>query len=132
MTDRPQITSVALIHKGKVLLIQRARDPWAGRWSLPGGRIEPGEDAETAARREIAEELGLAVHALRPVLRFSEPATDALLQVFATEAFEGEIAPQVEEIAGWRWIAPHRIGRLQVTPRLGEVLERALALFDRR
>jgi ADP-ribose pyrophosphatase YjhB (NUDIX family) len=131
MADGPKIASVALIRKGKVLLIQRVRQPYAGYWTLPGGRLEPGESAETAARREIAEELGLTAHALRPVIRFVEEGAGDL-QVFATEAFEGEIVLQAEEIAGWRWIAPHLIGPLPVTPRLGEVLERALALFDRR
>jgi ADP-ribose pyrophosphatase YjhB (NUDIX family) len=131
MANDPKIASVALIHGGEVLLIQRARQPFAGYWTLPGGRLEPGEDAATAARREIAEELGLTVHALRPVIRFEEPGAGDL-QVFATEAFEGGIVPQQEEIADWRWVAPHLLGALPVTPRLGEVLDRALALFDRR
>lgn len=44
--------------RGRVLLEKR-RD--CGRWGLPGGRIEPGEDVETAARREVREETGLEV-----------------------------------------------------------------------
>lgn len=34
-----------------------------GQWSLPGGRVEPGEDAVAAALREVEEEVGLALHA---------------------------------------------------------------------
>ncbi|MEV6278702.1 NUDIX hydrolase [Nocardia sp. NPDC051832] len=47
---------------GAVLLIRRAQGVFlAGRWELPGGGIEPGERAEQAAVREVAEETGLAV-----------------------------------------------------------------------
>lgn len=47
---------------GRVLMIQRTldpEDPAAGRWEFPGGHVEPGEDAEEAARREWCEETGL-------------------------------------------------------------------------
>ena len=50
----------ACIFRGTaVLLVQRCKQPFAGAWSLPGGRIEPGERAEDAALREVAEETGL-------------------------------------------------------------------------
>jgi ADP-ribose pyrophosphatase YjhB (NUDIX family) len=47
--------------EGRVLLVLRANEPSRGRWSLPGGRIEPGESAEQAAAREVREETGLDV-----------------------------------------------------------------------
>ena len=43
----------------EVLLIRRGRPPRAGQWSLPGGRIEPGERAVDAALRELREETGV-------------------------------------------------------------------------
>lgn len=46
---------------GRLLLIRRANDPGRGLWSLPGGRVEPGEDDATALVREMAEETGLVV-----------------------------------------------------------------------
>ena len=39
---------------GRLLLVRRAHDPEAGRWSLPGGRVEPGESAAAATAREVA------------------------------------------------------------------------------
>ena len=46
---------------GRLLLIQRGHEPETGRWSLPGGRIEPGESDEQAVVRETQEETGLRV-----------------------------------------------------------------------
>jgi 8-oxo-dGTP diphosphatase len=46
---------------GRLLLVKRGHEPGAGLWSLPGGRIEPGETDHQAVVREIAEETGLTV-----------------------------------------------------------------------
>ncbi|MGH3616243.1 MAG: NUDIX hydrolase [Pseudonocardia sp.] len=46
---------------GRILLIRRANEPGCGLWSLPGGRVEPGEDEAGALVREMAEETGLTV-----------------------------------------------------------------------
>ena len=46
---------------GRILLIRRGHEPEAGRWSLPGGRIEAGESDEQALVREVREETGLEV-----------------------------------------------------------------------
>lgn len=49
---------------GRLLLIQRLRQPEAGAWGLPGGKIDFGEPAIETARREIAEELGIEIEIL--------------------------------------------------------------------
>jgi len=127
----PNAASVALLHKHRVLLIQRAKAPWDGAWTLPGGRLEPGETAEECAARELKEELGLGVYALRPLARLAlGEGRKFRLQVFGTEAFEGEIVPS-EEISAWRWVPPGGEASLRTTPHLSEVLQRAFRLFDR-
>lgn len=46
---------------GRLLLVQRANAPGRGLWSVPGGRVEPGEDDDAALVREMKEETGLRV-----------------------------------------------------------------------
>jgi acetyl-CoA carboxylase carboxyl transferase subunit beta len=47
------------IRGGGLLLIRRSQPPHPGRWSLPGGRVAPGESLEQAVARELFEETGL-------------------------------------------------------------------------
>ncbi|SBW19607.1 hypothetical protein FDG2_1451 [Candidatus Protofrankia californiensis] len=60
-----------------VLLIRRASPPHAGQWALPGGHIDPGEDVETAAFREFAEETGLRAVDLSLVGVYATPGRDS-------------------------------------------------------
>jgi 8-oxo-dGTP diphosphatase len=62
MTDIVQgVGAVITDPAGRLLLVQRGHEPEKGRWSLPGGRIEPGETDQQAVVREVAEETGLVV-----------------------------------------------------------------------
>ena len=57
---KPQpAAGVVCIKSDHVLLIRRGTPPMTGEWSLPGGRIEPGETARGAAERELMEETGI-------------------------------------------------------------------------
>ncbi|MBI8696859.1 NUDIX domain-containing protein [Pseudomonas aeruginosa] len=51
----------ALIKDDKILLLQRRRDPEAGHWGMPGGKVEWMEPIEHAVRREILEEIGVTL-----------------------------------------------------------------------
>ncbi len=57
----PCVGGLAYDDEGRLLLVRRAHDPGRGRWSLPGGRVEPGEDDSAALVREMREETGLDV-----------------------------------------------------------------------
>ena len=62
--DPPVVACVGgLVHDdaGRLLLVRRANEPGRGLWSVPGGRVEPGEDDAAALVRELREETGLHV-----------------------------------------------------------------------
>ncbi len=59
-----------LRHAGRFLLVKRANSPSKGRWSIPGGKIKPGETLQEAVEREVLEETGIIVRALEPVMVF--------------------------------------------------------------
>ncbi len=56
-----------VVHQGRVLLVQRGREPLKGKWSLPGGMLELGESLTQGVVREVQEETGLDVEAVELV-----------------------------------------------------------------
>lgn len=78
--------SVFLTRGDRVLLVRRAsdRDHGAGSWEPVSGRLEQGESPPQAAAREVLEETGLEVHALRPFDTFAlvrEPTMEELIGI---------------------------------------------------
>lgn len=63
--DAPLVgVGTVTIKSGKILLIRRAFEPGAGKWSIPGGLVEVGEKLSEAAARETEEETGVKVEVL--------------------------------------------------------------------
>ena len=96
------IIAAVMNAEGQVLLQRETRRP--DREVLVAGYIKPGETAEDAARREIAEETGLTVTELRYVTSYPHMDGNMLMLGFAATA-EGELQPSVSEIASARWCA---------------------------
>jgi ADP-ribose pyrophosphatase YjhB (NUDIX family) len=98
--------SVAILREGRVLLVQRGREPSKGFYAFPGGRVEPGEAMADAARRELFEETALTAGALAPLTTVIVPDRRGVpvfeLTVFHGTEVSGRLAPGDDaEAAGW-------------------------------
>jgi mutator protein MutT len=79
--------------RGRILLAQRpAGKHLAGGWEFPGGKLEPGESRLAGLRRELREEIGVALQAAHPLMRLIHTYPNRLveLDVWAITSFAGE------------------------------------------
>ena len=97
-----------MVRDGKILLMRRLRAPEAGCWGIAGGKVDLYETAAAAARREIAEELGVEIATDQLLCLVDqidrETGEHWLSPVYLAEAFEGEprvLEPHKHEGLAW-------------------------------
>jgi ADP-ribose pyrophosphatase YjhB (NUDIX family) len=90
---------------GRLLVVQRGREPSAGRWSIPGGRCLPGEAAADACVREVREETGIEVVVLRAAGRVKRAAPGAVYVIddFVCTPVGGELLAG-DDARDARWV----------------------------
>jgi ADP-ribose pyrophosphatase YjhB (NUDIX family) len=116
----PCVGAVITDGEGRLLLIRRRNEPGAGLWSLPGGRIEPGETDEQAVVREVAEETGLAVTCGALLGAVERPGPrGAVLDIRDYRAFVtgGDLAAG-DDAADAGWASPAELTKLAATGQL--------------
>lgn len=101
---RDPATLVFVIEDDRILLIRKKRGLGLGKVNGPGGKLDPGEDAVTCARRECREELGIDVGRLECVGEHRFQFVDGYsihCWVFRTESYEGEAVETAEAVPLW-------------------------------
>lgn len=108
-------TAGALVEDGdRVLLARRAKEPFKGRWDIPGGFLEEGEHPLDGLRRELHEETGLEVEPLEFLGAWidrygGDPTDEATLNLYWTaRATGGEPAP-ADDVAALQWFERDRL-----------------------
>ncbi len=123
----PCVGAVVSDGAGRVLVVKRARPPGEGLWSIPGGRVEPGESAVQAVRREVFEETGLRID-VGDVLGTVELAADGahvyVVTDFAARVATGSVRDPVagDDAAAVRWVTRLEVDALDTTAGLVETL----------
>ncbi|MEW6257573.1 MAG: NUDIX hydrolase [Pseudomonadota bacterium] len=134
---RPTLAaSAAVFREGRVLLAKRGFAPGLGLWSLPGGRVEPGETLAEAAAREVREEVGVEadVIAVAAALDFiGHDDAGALVSHFVViahvalwRAGEPQPGPEATEVG---WFVPEAVAGLATTRGLADVVRDAFRLL---
>ncbi|HEU5158091.1 MAG TPA: NUDIX domain-containing protein [Streptosporangiaceae bacterium] len=110
--------------EGRLLLIRRGHPPGEGLWSLPGGRVEPGESDAVAVVRELREETGLRAEAGDLIAVVARPGLgDVVYDIYEYTATPvgGTLRPG-DDAADVRWVDDAELRALPTTPGLLEAL----------
>jgi mutator protein MutT len=134
--DRPVVSVGAVVIEGqRVLLVKRGQEPLRGRWSLPGGVVEAGEELHAAVVREVREETGLTVQVGDVVEVLDRITRDPDGRI----EFHYVIIDYVCEVAGGslacasdaddaRWVDRAELAGYDLTTKVAEAIARAFAL----
>jgi 8-oxo-dGTP diphosphatase len=108
----------------RILLIRRGHEPEAGRWSLPGGRVEPGETDHQALVREVREETGLEVVPGPLAGAVDRPAPGGRVLVIRdyVATVTGGMLAAGDDAADARWFSMRELDGLPLTSGLLDVL----------
>jgi 8-oxo-dGTP diphosphatase len=96
------VVGVAIIDRVRVLTARRVHPPEAaGRWELPGGKVEPGESLAECAEREIAEELGCVIAVDALLDQEAHIKAGYVLRVVTATLVSGEPIPHEHDAIRW-------------------------------
>ncbi len=128
-TRVPCVGVVVCDDVGRLLVVLRGRAPAAGHWSIPGGRVEPGETLEQAAAREAREETGLdvVVHGVVGTVELAGIDDEVYAVTDFAATVEGNMAGRAavagDDAVDVRWVSRDELRQLPTSPGLLDTLE---------
>jgi 8-oxo-dGTP diphosphatase len=126
MTVRiPCVGAIVRDYEGRLLVIRRGHPPAAGTWTLPGGRVEPGESQERACVRELLEETGLEVeidHIVGRVERAAPGGETYVIDDYACRVIGGTLRAG-DDATDARFVTDAELAALPLAPLLWETLD---------
>ncbi len=130
-----------VIHRKRVLLVRRKREPLKDEWSIPGGLVELGEELAQAVRRELKEETGLDVEPLEVIAVFdrimrggrgaSRIRYHFVIVDYACRWKRGRLKPS-SDVADARWVQRDELPQYHLTPMASAVIDEAFRFFRTR
>jgi 8-oxo-dGTP diphosphatase len=134
--EHPRVgVGAVVLHQGRVLLVRRGGPPAAGWWSLPGGLVDVGETTVDAIRREVEEECGIKIRVVDVAGVIDRIVRDAdgrvryhYVLVDYLAGAESDAVAAGSDAAECRWVEVARVGELDVTEGLVNMIHRAVAL----
>ena len=113
-----------VVHDGALLLVQRGTAPYAGKWSIPGGKVEFGEQVRDTVRREVREETGLVIE-VGAFAGWDEHVGDGhhfvFVDFFASVVGSTELEP-ADDAADARWVPLAEVPSYDLAPGLLDFL----------
>ena len=117
-----------MVDEGKLLIVQRGREPGRGLWAVPGGKVGYGEPMREAARREVKEETGLDVEVGAAVWvgEYLEGGHHIVLIDFAGRLVGGDLLP-ADDADDARWVPLAEVTDYPLTRTMYELVDTLLA-----
>jgi 8-oxo-dGTP diphosphatase len=109
-SGRVAVAVAVILEEGRLLIAHRFPEAHLpDLWEFPGGKIAPGEAPEACAVREVAEELGIAIEILAPLLRRPYDYADRRVDLWFFVARRVSGTPRALGCREWRWVMPEEI-----------------------
>jgi 8-oxo-dGTP diphosphatase len=123
-----------VVHKNRVLLVRRGTAPLKGKWSIPGGMLELGEDLVAAVRRELREETGLDVQPIAMVAAVDRIERQGrrvkyhyVIIDYVCRLKKGRLRP-ASDVLDARWVRREDLSKYSLTGLAKSVILRAFEL----
>ncbi len=131
MKKRIKVAAALIFENGKIFATKRGDSPYAyvaHKYEFPGGKIEENESGETAVKRELSEELSLAVEVenLYATHTFEYPDFIITLYLYACRACSGF---ELKEHESYAWIAPSDLDEREWAPADAEIIKSLKRIF---